>query len=102
MEKTKEFKYFQYQLWLVEFIGLAYESISSFLHHKREKALQQAMHTMNKNVNIQENKIFHLEDSMIMYGVYNVDTLEKLIQMVHKMNTRKIWFEQLYSGQMNE
>ena len=25
---------------------------------------------------------------MIMYGVYNVDTLEKLIQMVHKMNNR--------------
>ena len=72
------------------FIRLAYESISSFLHHKREKALQQAMHTMNENVNIQENKIFHLEDSMIMYGVYNVDTLEKLIQMVHKMNTRTI------------
>ena len=26
---------------------------------------------------------------MIMYGVYNVDTLEKLIQMVHKMNTNQ-------------
>ena len=25
---------------------------------------------------------------MIVYGVYSVDTLEKLIQMVHKMNTR--------------
>ena len=38
---------------------------------------------------------------MIMYGVYNVDTLEKLIRMVYKMNTKSIWFEQLYSGQMN-
>ena len=27
---------------------------------------------------------------MIMYGVYNVDTLEKLIQMVHKMNTKSL------------
>ena len=33
---------------------------------------------------------------MIMFGVYNVDTLEKLIQMVHKMNTKSIWFERLY------
>ena len=35
------------------FIGLAFEGISSFLQHKQEKALQQAMHTMNKRVNIE-------------------------------------------------
>ena len=39
---------------------------------------------------------------MIMYGVYNVDTLEKLIQMVHKMNTRLVWFERLYAGHVNK
>ena len=46
------------------------------------------MHTMNKRINIEQNRVFHLEDSMIMYGVGNVDTLEKLIQMVHKMNNK--------------
>ena len=35
------------------FIGLAFESISSYLQHKRQKALQQAMHTMNKRINIE-------------------------------------------------
>ena len=35
------------------FIGLASEGISSFLQHKQEIALQQAMHTMNKRVNIE-------------------------------------------------
>ena len=35
------------------FIGLAFEGISSFLQHKQEKALQQAMHTMNKRLNIE-------------------------------------------------
>ena len=39
---------------------------------------------------------------MIMYGVYNINTLEKLIQMVHKMNTRSVWFEQLYGGHVNK
>ena len=39
---------------------------------------------------------------MIMYGVYNVDTLEKLIQMVHKMNNRSVWYERLYAGQVNK
>ena len=75
------------------FIGLAYEGISSFLWHKKERALQQAMHTVNKKASIEQNRVFHLEDSMIMYGIYNVNTLEKLTQMAHKMNTRSGWFE---------
>ena len=36
---------------------------------------------------------------MIMYGVYNI---EKLIQMVHKMNTKSVWFERLYAGHVNK
>ena len=60
------------------------------------------MHTMNKRINIEQNRVFHLEDSMIMYGVYNVDTLEKLIQMVHKMNNRSVWYEKLYAGHVNK
>ena len=35
------------------FIGLAYEGISSFLQYKQQKALQQAMHTMNKRASIE-------------------------------------------------
>ena len=37
-----------------------------------------------------------------MYGVYNVDTSEKLIQMVHKRNMRLVWFERLYAGHVNK
>ena len=60
------------------------------------------MHAMSKKASIEWNRVFHLEDSMIMCGVYNVDTLEKLIQMVYKMNTRSVWFEWLYAGQINK
>ena len=84
------------------FIGLAFEGISSFLQHKQEKALQQAMHSMNKRVNIEQKRVFHLKDSMIMYGVYNVDMLEKLILMVDKINTKLVWFERLYAGHVNK
>ena len=84
------------------FIGLAFEGISSILQHKQEKALQQAMHTMNKRVNIEWNRVFHLEESMIMYGIYNADTSEKLTQMVHKIITRSVWFERLYVGHVNK
>ena len=36
-------------------IGLAYEGISSFLHHKRHKALHKAVAIMNKKTNVQCN-----------------------------------------------
>ena len=39
---------------------------------------------------------------MIMCGVYNADTLETLIQMVHKMNNRSVWYERLYAGHVNK
>ena len=84
------------------FIGLAFEGILSYLQHKQQKALQQTMHTMNKRINIERNRVFHLEDSMIIYGVYNVDTFEKLIQMVHKMNNKSVWYERLYAGHVNK
>ena len=41
-------------------IGLVYERISSFFHHKRHKALKKAVHTIDKKTDIQGNKIYHL------------------------------------------
>ena len=53
------------------FIGLAYEGVSSFLHHRRNKALHMAIRAMENKVNIQHNKLIQLENSMLMYdGVY--------------------------------
>ena len=66
-------------------IGLAYKGISSFHHHKRHKALHKAVAVMNKRSNVQHNRIHHLEDSMIMYGVYNSDMLKDLVDTVHRM-----------------
>ena len=66
-------------------IGLAYEGISSFLHHKRHKALHKAVTVMEKKTDLQYNEIHHLEDTMITYGVYNSDTLSALIGTVHNM-----------------
>ena len=66
-------------------IGLVYEGISSFLHQKRHKALHKAVTVMEKKTDLQKNQIHHLEDTMIMYGVYNSDTLTGLMNTVHKM-----------------
>ena len=36
-----------------------------------------------------------------MYGVYNSDTLEDLVNTVHKLHNRTTWNEKLFSGQIN-
>ena len=80
------------------FIGLDYEGISSFLHCRRQKALQKAVNVMKDNIDIQQNKIFHLEDSMVMYGIYNSDTLEDLIKTVHKLHNTTTWNEHCFQA----
>ena len=76
-------------------IGLAYEGISSFLHHKRHKALHKAVAAMNKRTDVQCNRIHHLEETMIIYGVYNSDTLKDPIDTVHRMQNFTTWNKRL-------
>ena len=57
---------------------------------------------MKDKVDIQHNKVFHLEDSMVMYGIYNSDTLEHLIKTVHKLHNITTWNEKLFSGQIKD
>ena len=71
---------------ITSFIALAYEGISSFLHNRRHKALHKAIVTMENKVDSQWNNLIHLENSMVMYGVYNAITLEKLINTIHQMH----------------
>ena len=66
-------------------IGLAFEGISSFLHHKRHKALNKTIKQINERQDIEHNRIYHLEDTMIMYSKYNSDTLTNLRGTVHRM-----------------
>ena len=50
-------------------ISLAYKGISSFPQYKKQKALYKAVQAMDNKVDLQCNKIFHLEDSMGLYGM---------------------------------
>ena len=73
------------------FIGLAYEGISSFLHHKQNNALHKAVNAMDDKANIQCNELMTLENLMLVYGVYNAKTLEKLIKTVHNIPQHHIF-----------
>ena len=83
-------------------IGLAYEGISSFLHHKGHKALHKAVKVIKKRTDMQCNRVYHLEDTIIMYGTYDSDKLMNLIETVHKMHNNTTWKEKIFAGTMNK
>ena len=83
------------------FIGLAYEGISSVLHHKRNIALHKAIKAMDSKATIQCNKLMQLENSMLMYGIYNEETLEKLINAEHNIHNTTSAHERLFAGQQS-
>ena len=41
----------------------------------------------------------HLENSLIMYRVYNIETLEKFVKTVHALHSQQSLIEELFTGQ---
>ena len=56
---------------------------------------------MDSKTTTQHNKIMHLENSMLMYQVYNAETLEKLINTVHCIHNMTSSHERLFAGQQS-
>ena len=79
---------------------LVFDGIYSFLHHKGIQHL--IIKQINERQNIEHNRIYHLEDTMIMYSKYNSDTLTNVIDMVHRMHNITSLKEKLFVGRVNE
>ena len=56
---------------------------------------------MNNQANIQCNKLMKLDDTMLMYGIYNTKMLEKLINTVHEIHNVTSSHEKLFAGEHN-
>ena len=55
---------------------------------------------MDNKATIQHNKFMLLENLMLMYGIYNMETLEKLINTVHNIYDTSS-HEKLFAGQQS-
>ena len=75
------------------FIGLAFEGVSSFLHHKRHNTLHKAVKATSISMDAQRNKLMHLENTLVMYRIYNAKTLENLVETVHALHSRQTLYE---------
>ena len=64
--------------------------------------MHKAVAVMHKKTNLQCNRIHHLKDTMIMYGVYNSSTLTDLIDTVHSMQNFTTWNEKTVAGKLHD
>ena len=56
---------------------------------------------MNTKANIQHNKLMKLDDTMLMYGICNAETLEKVIRTVQEIHNTTSSHEKLFAGEHN-
>ena len=56
---------------------------------------------MDSKTTIQCNKLMQLENSMLMYSIYNAETLEKLISTVHNIHNTRSSHDRLFAGQQS-
>ena len=54
---------------------------------------------MSISTDAQRNKLMHLENSLVMYGIYNAETLEKLVKTVQVIQSRQSLIGNLFTGQ---
>ena len=52
---------------------------------------------MDSKTTIQCNKLIQLENAMLMYAIYNAETLEKLIDAVHQIHNTTSYHERLFA-----
>ena len=51
------------------------------------------------SMNVQRNKLMHLENILVMYRICNAETLEKLVKTVQIIHSRQSLIEGLFAGQ---
>ena len=56
---------------------------------------------MNNQADIQHNKLMKLDNTMLMYRIYNAETLEKLINTVQEIHNVTSSHEKLFAGEHN-
>ena len=77
---------------------IAVESIGSFLQKKCNRALYKGLGAIKSDQLLTWNSIKQLEDDYLLYGKYNLDSLEKIIHTVNHLGDRVHRMEELLMG----
>ena len=67
-------------------ITLAVESVSSWIKGKQQKRVDEAVSAMRVESQVNRNKLRQYSNDFLMYGKYNVNTLQNVIDTVNAMH----------------
>ena len=82
----------------ISYIGQKHEPIQKTNYLS---ILQKAMIGMNSEAQFQCNKLLKLDNTMLMYGINNAETLEKLINTVKELHNVTSSHEKSFAGEHN-
>ena len=81
--------------------GLAHETLSYFLKCKRDNALKKAYEKLQSNQNLVKNQWNQCNKDMLMYGQYNLDTIEHIIDTTNDLHNGTVKVENLFEENDN-
>ena len=79
-------------------ITLAVKSVSSWIKGKQQKRVDEAVSAMRVKSQVNRNKLRQYSNDFLMYGKYNVDTLQNVIDTVTAMHRRQTELEKQALG----
>ena len=77
---------------------LAVESIGSFLQRKHNAALAKGIKAIKIDQKLAWNSLKQIEDDFLLYGKYNLDSLEKIVHTINHLGDRVHHMESLLMG----
>ena len=77
---------------------LAIEELGGYLQRKRKKALQTALHKLDNTVHITKNMMHQLEKDFLLYGEYDINSTDTILNMFKGLNDRTNTLERWLSG----
>ena len=77
---------------------IAVESIGSFLQRKRNAALAKGIKAIKADQKLAWNSVKQIEDNFLLYGKYNLDSLEKIVNTINHLGDRVHHIESLLMG----
>ena len=77
---------------------LAIEELGGYLQRKRNKALQTALHKLDTTVHMTRNMMHQLEKDFLMYGEYDINSTDNILNMFKGLNDRTNTLELWLSG----
>ena len=79
-------------------VTIAVKSIGSFLQKKHNAALAKGIKAIKSDQKLAWNSVKQLEDDFLVYGKYNLDSLEKIVHTINHLGDRVHHMESLLMG----